>query len=69
MRKVTVTLDERTARWAGIEAAKRDLSVSAVIRMLLEQSLAGQESYAAAMRRYLRRPARVISRGGPYAKP
>jgi hypothetical protein len=66
MKNVTVTLDEETARWARIEAAKRDMSMSSLIRALIEQSMAGQESYEAAMLRYLGRPARVISRRGPY---
>jgi hypothetical protein len=66
MGNVTVTLDEETARWARIEAARRNVSVSSLIRSLLEQSRAGQKSYDATMRRYLARPARVISSGGPY---
>jgi hypothetical protein len=35
MKNVTVTLDEETARWARIEAAHRDMSVSRLIRELL----------------------------------
>lgn len=66
MRNVTVTLDEETARWARMEAARRDLSVSALIRELLEQRMAGQGLYTASMQRFLDRPARSLKEGGQY---
>lgn len=56
MRNVTVTLDEKTARWARVEAARRDVSVSSLLRELLESQMNGDTSYAGAMRRYLTRP-------------
>ena len=63
MRNVTVTLDEETALWARLEAARRDLSVSALLRELLRERMGGQASYAAAMDRYLSRPpARLAGR-------
>ena len=52
MKNVTVTLDERTALWARVEAAKRDISLSAFLREMLERAHAAQESYPGAMRRY-----------------
>jgi hypothetical protein len=66
MRNVTVTLDEETARWARIEAAERDMSVSSLIRELLEQRMTGQRSYEAAMMRWRSRPIRSISDGRRY---
>lgn len=39
MRNVIVTLDEETARWARIEAARRDMSVSSYIRQLLRERM------------------------------
>ena len=66
MRNVTVTLDEETARWARIEAAQRDVSVSSLIRQLLRERMGGQAAYAVSMERYLSRPAHRISEGGRY---
>ena len=63
---MTVTLDEDTARWARIEAARRDISVSKLIRNLLEESRRAEHAYDVAMREYLARPARPISSGGAY---
>lgn len=63
MKNVTVTLDEETARWVRIEAARRDESVSSLLRELLREHMGGRESYAGAMERYLgREPANL---GGP----
>ena len=66
MRNVTVTLDEETARWARIEAAHRDISVSSLIRQMLRERMGGQAAYAGAMERYLSRPSRPISDGSGY---
>jgi len=62
MKNVTVTLDEETARWARIEAAKRDVSVSSLLRDLLRDHMGGQVSYGGAMQRYLARPARPLDK-------
>lgn len=65
MKNVTVTLDEETARWARVEAAHRDISVSSLLRDLIEQSMAGQTSFAAARERYLgRAPVQLKKTGG-----
>ena len=66
MRNVTVSLDEETARWAGIEAARRDMSVSGFIRQLLRERMGGQVAYAGAMSRYLSRTGSDLSEGGGY---
>ena len=63
MRNVTVTLDEETARWARLEAARRDISVSSLLRELLRESMGGQAAYAGAKDRYLSRPATDLSFG------
>jgi hypothetical protein len=63
MKNVTVTLDEETARWARIEAARRDVSVSSLLRDLLHDHMGGSESYAGAQERYLSRGPRKL--GGP----
>ena len=66
MRNVTVTLDEETARWARLEAAHRDISVSSLIRQVLRERMGGQAAYAGAMDRYLARPVRRTSKTGAY---
>ncbi len=66
MRNVTVTLDEETARWARLEAARRDISVSSLIRTLLTERMGGQVAYEGAKTRYLARSAKVLSGGAPY---
>lgn len=68
MRNVTVTLDDETARWARIEAAKREMSVSRFIREMLRERMAGQLTYEAAMERYLARVPAPLKRGGPYPR-
>lgn len=66
MKNVTVTLDEETARWARIEAAHRDMSVSALIRELLSGLMRGEAAYEDAMRRYLARAPTALKDQGPY---
>ena len=66
MKNVTITLDEETARWARLEAARRDISVSSLIRTLLESSMVGQESYELSRRRFLARPSRPLKQVGSY---
>ena len=66
MKNVTVTLDQETAPWARIEAARREMSVSSFIRMLLRERMGGQAAYAGAMSRYLSRGGANLSDGRPY---
>lgn len=56
MRNVTVTLDEQTYRWARVEAARRDLSLSAFLRACLESESEEARDYAAAYERWRRIP-------------
>lgn len=55
MKNVTVTLDEETARWARVEAARRDMSLSALLRELLTEHMRTEEDYDDAMDRLLSR--------------
>jgi hypothetical protein len=66
VKNVTVTLDEETARWARIEAARLEMSVSSFIRNLLRERMGGQAAYAGAMNRYLSRPGLDLSGGRSY---
>ena len=54
---MTVSLDEETARWARVEAARRDMSVSSLLAELLSEKRRADEGYAAAMSAFLGRPA------------
>lgn len=49
MKNVTITVDEKVARWARIEAAKRDTSVSRMIGEMLAEKMQADQRYEAAM--------------------
>lgn len=55
MKNVTVTLDPEVARWARIEAARHDTSVSRLLGDLLKQRMLEQDGYEQAMRQALGR--------------
>jgi hypothetical protein len=63
LRNVTVTLEEDVARWARIEAARRDTSVSRLLGQLLGERMYAQNSYETAMRRSLNRKPFLLSDG------
>ncbi|MEJ2218520.1 MAG: hypothetical protein P8099_18145 [Gemmatimonadota bacterium] len=52
LKNVTVTMDEETARWARIEAAKRELSLSRFLGEVLRERMVDQNTYSRAMERY-----------------
>jgi hypothetical protein len=51
-RNVTITMDEETARWARVEAARRDSSVSRFVGEVLRERMKDSEEYEAARARY-----------------
>jgi hypothetical protein len=55
LRNVTITLDESVARWARIEAARQDTSVSQLLAGILFERMREEDSYEKAMRRALAR--------------
>lgn len=55
LRKVTVTLEERVARWARLEAARKETSVSGLLGAILKDHLLEKDGYERAMRRALAR--------------
>ena len=63
LRNVTVTLEEDVARWARIEAARQDTSVSRLLGELLKEHMSSQNGYDKAMRRALVRKPFLRSRG------
>jgi hypothetical protein len=55
LRNVTITLEERVARWARIEAARKDISVSRLLGGILKERMQEKDGYEDAMRRALAR--------------
>jgi hypothetical protein len=64
VKNVTITLDEETARWARIEAARRDTSLSRFIGEILRERMRREERYEAAMLDFLSRPRKPLTRPG-----
>jgi hypothetical protein len=54
-KNITVTVDPEVARWARLEAARREISVSRLLGELLKQKMLEEDRYEAAMRRALSR--------------
>jgi hypothetical protein len=68
VRNVTITLDDRTAAWARIYAAQRNMSVSRMISELLRGRMREVREYDDAMRRFLAKgPVRLGRSGQRYA--
>jgi hypothetical protein len=63
-RNITITLDEGTARWVRIEAARQDVSVSRYLADLLAESRRRAEGYEAARERFMARPPRPLRAPG-----
>jgi hypothetical protein len=55
LRNVTVTLEEDVARWARIEAARKETSVSRYLGDLLRERMLEKSAYESSMRRALTR--------------
>jgi hypothetical protein len=55
LRNITITLEEDLARWARIEAAREDTSVSQFLAELLRQRMREQDRYEQSMRSFLAR--------------
>jgi hypothetical protein len=68
LRNVTITLDQSVARWARLEAAKKDSSVSRLLAEILGERMLEKDAYPRAMRRalarkpFLRTKAKSLSR-------
>lgn len=67
MKNVTITLDEKTIRWARQHAARQSMSLSRFVAMLLDARMRESRAYDRAMQRYLGRPAVHLRSGDePY---
>ena len=68
MKNVTITLDERTAAWVRVYAAKHNTSVSRLVGEMLQQRMKESRDYDEAMRRFLaKKPVRLKRPGTQYA--
>ena len=57
MKNVTITLDEKTAAWVRVYAARHNMSVSRVVGEMLRAHMRDRSKYEQAMRRFLAKPA------------
>lgn len=64
MKNVTITLEEKVARWARIRAAEQNTSVSRLVGELLREKMVDEEQYLVAMERYLSQPPRRLKKSG-----
>lgn len=53
MKNVTIVLDERTAAWVRVQAAKQNTSVSRFLGEILHQRMTDTHAYDEALRRFL----------------
>ena len=63
LKNVTITLDEEVARWARIEAAQKETSVSRLLGEILRERMLRNDAYQKAMRRALARKPFLKSEG------
>ena len=61
MKKITITLDTKTAAWARVYAARHSLSLSRFVGELLRERMQESREYEEAMRRYLAAPLTALS--------
>jgi len=63
LRNITITLEESVARWARLEAARQDTSVSRLLARILRDRMNEGDGYERAMRRALARKPFLKSNG------
>lgn len=67
MKNITITLDEKTAAWARVYAARRQMSLSRFLGEMLHGKMRESREYESAMRSYLaRKPVRLKGAGERY---
>lgn len=64
MKNITVTLDEKTATWARVYAARRNMSLSRFLGELLRKTMHESREYETAMQRYLAKDAVRMKKSG-----
>ncbi len=63
MKNITISMEEEVARWARLEAAKRETSVSRFLGELAKEKMRSGRRYEKAMRSALAREPFLKSRG------
>ena len=53
MRNVTITMEAEVARWARVEAARREMSLARFVGELLRSHMRNADAYERAMREFL----------------
>ena len=67
MQNFSISLDDKTADWARVEAARRGVTISRLVADLLHEQMDRDDHYERARRSYLAQPARDLSsESGPY---
>jgi hypothetical protein len=67
LKNVTVTLDEKTAAWARMYAARRNMSLSRFLAELLHRTMRESREYEDSMQRYLsKKPSRLNRESAAY---
>ena len=64
MKNVTISLDEKTAAWARVYAAKHNTSVSRMVGEMLQRRMGELREYDQAMRRFLSKAPVKLQSGG-----
>ena len=67
MKNLTVSMDEKVARWARVQAAREGISVSRLLARQLETLMRRDRSFQAAKTRFMtRKPVRLSADGRKY---
>lgn len=64
MKNITITLDEETAAWARVHAARRNVSLSRFVGELLGEQMREAREYDRAMRGFLAEKPRKLKKPG-----
>jgi hypothetical protein len=69
MKRITIRLDEKTATWARVQAAKRSMSLSRFVGEMLRDKMHHSRAYQAAYRAFLaQKPLDLKGPWEPYPK-
>jgi hypothetical protein len=63
LKNMTITVEEDVAKWARLEAARQDTSVSRLVGRIIKEKMVGGGEYDRAMKSYLSRPPVRVRKG------
>lgn len=66
MRNITISLEEKVARWVRVWAAEHDTSVSKMLSDVLKEKMELEEKYSVAMEQFLRKVPLPLKKSGGY---